>query len=249
MTPLTLEQTTTLKPWFLPERPGPLIGLHVIQTGNGRCFVDRWPEPNAVLIETAGNYTLLGNPQAVSPITIRPYLKGFIEASQAFFPLLKAIDPHLIIWPRVIYTQQQSTPPHINHHTIRRLKPSDTNHLQTFDPNSAWIYKTWGGPHGLARSGFAWGAFIDNQLASIACTFFLGEMYEEIGIVTAPKFRGNGLSTACAMALCHDIQTRGRVASWTTSPDNLASMRVAEKLGFVIQRYDQLYIVGVSLPE
>ena len=52
---LTPEQTATLKEWFIPDQPGPLVGLHVINTGNGTCHVDRWPNPRAILVNTAGN--------------------------------------------------------------------------------------------------------------------------------------------------------------------------------------------------
>jgi RimJ/RimL family protein N-acetyltransferase len=247
---LTLKQTAALKNWFLPERPGPLIGLHVIHTGHGTCLVDRWPAPRAVLVETAGNYTLLGEANALAPEDLRPHLRGFVETSEAFVPLLKAAFPDVKTWQRVIFEQQKAPDLIVaGDYSVRRLEPSDIPHLEGLDSESAWISKTWGGHHGLAASGFGWGAFVAGQLVSVACTFFLGERYEEIGVVTEPRFRGLGLSTACAGALCHDIRARGHQPSWTTSPDNLASMRVAQKLGFVVQRYDQLYVVGLPIPE
>lgn len=247
---LTPEQSATLKEWFLPERPGPLIGSHVIHTGNGACFVDRWPEPQAVLVETAGNYTLLGDPQTLTPADLQPYIKGFVETTKAFVLLLKAAFPDVQTWPRVIFAQPKTlTLAATGDYDIRRLASSDAHHLRGLTPESSWISKTWGGPNGLAASGFAWGAFVEGQLASVACTFFLGQTYEEIGVVTEPGFRGLGLSSACARALCHDIWKRDHRPSWTTSPDNAASMRVAEKLGFVVQRHDHLYVVGISIPE
>ncbi|NJP07496.1 MAG: hypothetical protein HC837_18655 [Chloroflexaceae bacterium] len=90
---LTPEQTATLKPWFLPEQPGPLIGSHIIHTGNGACFGDRWPAPRTILAETSGNYTLLGDPEAVTPAEIQHHIKGFVETSEAFLPLLQAHFP------------------------------------------------------------------------------------------------------------------------------------------------------------
>jgi hypothetical protein len=48
--------------------------------------------------------------------------------------------------------------------------------------------------------------------------------------------------------LCGDIAGRGHVASWTTSPDNIGSVRVAEKLGLVFQRNDVLYLTGIAIP-
>ena len=63
-----------------------------------------------------------------------------------------------------------------------------------------------------------------------------------------PEHRGAGLSAACAGGLRDDIRHRGRRPSWTTSPDNRASLRVAEKLGFKVQRHDRLYVIGASIP-
>jgi RimJ/RimL family protein N-acetyltransferase len=131
---------------------------------------------------------------------------------------------------------------------VRRLEASDARHLRELSSESAWISKLWNGPEGLASSGYGWCAFVDGELAAVACTAFLGETYEDIGVVTEPQFRGLGLSPACSLALCGDIRARGHQPSWTTSPDNLASMRVAEKLGFELQRRDVLYVVGIPIP-
>ena len=246
---LTPGQATTLKHWFLPERPGPLVGSHVIQTGNGVFLVDRWPDPRAALMETAGNYSLLGAVDAFTPSDLRN-VTGVVEASAAFEPLLKATFPDAIIWQRVILVQQDtSTQIPAGDHLVRRLEPSDIDHLRGLSSESAWISKTWGGPLGLASSRFGWGAFVDDQLVSVACTFFLGETYEDIGVVTEPGFRGTGLSPSCTIKLCDDIRTRGHQPSWSTSPDNLASLRVAKKLGFAVQRYDSLYVVGIPIPQ
>ena len=67
-------------------------------------------------------------------------------------------------------------------------------------------------------------------------------------MVTEAAYRGQGLSMACADALCQDIERRGRHASWSTSPDNRASIRVAEKLGFRFEREDRLYVIGLDIP-
>lgn len=251
---LTPEQTAILKPWFRPERPGPLIGSHVIHTGNGTCLVDRWPEPRVVLVETAGNYTLLGDAQAITPADVQPHIKGFVEASTTFEPLLRTAFPVVGVWQRVVYAQQAISPLYLaaatsNDYVVRRLGASDAQYLGRLSDEIAWISKTWGGPESLAASGFSWGAFVSEQLAAVACTFFLGETYEEIGVATEPPFRGFGLSTVCAWELCRDMRARGHQLSWTTSLDNQASIRVAEKLGCAVHHYDQLYVVGISTPE
>ncbi len=247
---LTPDQTATLRDWFLTDRPGPLVGLHVIHTGNGSCFVDRWPDPRAVLVETAENYALTGVPAALQPVDLQPWIAGFVDAPEPFVPLLRTTFADVRVWDRVMLDLQQAprfTPP--RDHLVRRLGPADTEHLSGMCAEVTWIGKTWGGPAGLARSGYAWGAFAAGRLVSVACSFFVGARYEDLGVVTEPEFRGLGLSVACAGALCGDILDRGHWPSWTTSPDNTASLRVAEKLGFVVRRRDYLYVAGRSIPE
>lgn len=249
MQSLTRDQTAQLRNWFLPEQPGSLVGSHVILTGNGRCAVNRWPDPQAVMVEVAGNYTLLGDAHGLSTADIRPQIKGFVECSDDFLPLLSAAFPDATVWPRVIFEQPASPQGRENGQAlIRRLAAPDAHHLQNLDPECGWITNMWSGPQGLASSGYAYGAFVAGKLAAVACTGFVGEEYEDIGVVTEPRFRGLGLSPACAAALCSDIRARGHKPSWQTSRDNLASIRVAEKLGFVVHRYSHLYVVGVSIP-
>ncbi|HET6317678.1 MAG TPA: GNAT family N-acetyltransferase [Chloroflexota bacterium] len=244
------ERSAALREWFVPDRPGPLVGLHVLHTGNGACFADRWPEPRALLVETADNFSVAGDPAALQPRDLQTRLAGFVDASDAFVPLLNAAFASIHAWDRVIF--EQAAPLAVapaSGQVLRRLGSADAHHLWAMSPGLRWINKTWGSPAGLASSGYAWGAFIDGRLRSVACTFFVGDRYEDVGVVTEPAFRGLSLSVACAAALCDDIHRRGRRPSWTTSPDNTASIRVAEKLGFDFQRHDLLYVVRMPIPE
>jgi RimJ/RimL family protein N-acetyltransferase len=221
----------------------------MITMGNGTVWADRWPEPRALLVESAGNYALVGQPEAISSAALAPLVVGFVDAAAPFAPLVHETFPDLRIWDRVVYVldhHQPGMPPH--NALIRRLHAGDTEHVAQLSPDLAWIAKTWGGPAGLAGSGYAWGAFLQNQLAAVACSFFIGSRFEEVGVVTEAAYRGQGLSVACAAALCQDIERRGKQASWSTSPDNRASIRVAEKLGFRFARDDRLYVCGIEIP-
>jgi RimJ/RimL family protein N-acetyltransferase len=66
--------------------------------------------------------------------------------------------------------------------------------------------------------------------------------------VTEAAQRGRGLASARAGALCEDILARGHIPTWTTSPDNAASLRVAERLGFRPVRDDVLRVIGRPIP-
>ena len=243
-------QTATLRDWFVPDRPSLMVGMHIIRTGNGACFVDRWPNPRAILADVSGNYSLVGDPEVLQPDDLKGRITGFVDAPARFVPLLKETFARFTVWDRVIFELQGSPPiSRPGGYRVRRLVATDTPHLRGLSPELTWIWKTWAGPPGLASSGYAWGVFARDHLVSVACSFFLGDRHEDVGVVTEPSFRRLGLSVACAGPLCQDIQDRGCQPSWSTSPDNTASLRVAEKLGFSILRRGRLYVIGVSILE
>ena len=252
LVPLGREQLATVRHLLPPERPGPMIAQHLLATGNGSCLADRWPAPRALLVETGGNWTLAGDPAALDPAALAGRVAGFVEAPAGFEPLLRAAVRELHEWPRMIFTLEvpgDPPPGRPGADQVRRLGPGDAGSLAGLGSETDWIASTWGGPEGLAASGTGWGAFSARRLVAVSCPFFVGAAYEDLGVATEPGFRGLGLSTACAAAVCQDVRGRGRVPSWTTSPDNTASLRVAAKLGFRLQRHDRLLAADVPIPE
>ena len=250
--PITRARLATVRHWFQPERPGPLVAQHVLATGNGTCLADRWPDPRALVVQTGGNYTFAGDLGALDPGDLRDHVAGFVEAPAPFMPLLRAAFGEVAEWRRVILTPEGPDgplPAPGGGHLVRRLDAGDGEPLSALGPETAWIANTWGGPAGLAASGMGWGAFAGPRLVAVACPFFVGEAHEDLGVATEPGFRGLGLSTACAGEVARDVRRRGRVPTWTTSPDNTASLRVAAKLGFRLRRRDVLQVVGVPVPQ
>ena len=234
--------------WFEPERPGPLNHQHAVHTGRGRCRVDRWPDPRVVLVETAGNYALRGDPQRLAPGQLDD-VAGFVEAPPEWLPVLRAADPGVAVWPRLMAVLPRTTPlPDPCGDEVRRLGPGDVAALVGYDPDGTWIWSTWGGPQELAAARVAHGAFVAGRLVSIAVPFYVGARHADLGVVTDPGFRGRGLSTRCAAAVAADARARDLVPTWTTSPDNTASRAVAARLGFAPHRTDVLYAVRVPIP-
>lgn len=248
MFPVSLAQAAELRSQFLPDQPVPLVGLHVLNTGHGTCYVDRWPAPRAILVESGRNYALAGDPSALAPGDVQARIEvGYVDTPARFDALLQAAFPSLTTWARVVLDLSvHLTPVEVPAASaiIRSLGPDDTHALAHLPPSLAWIASTWDGPAGLAESGYAWGAFANAELVAVANSFFVGDRYEDIGVVTDLAHRGHGLSTACAAALCADIHRRGHEPTWTTATDNHASLRVAAKLGFAVQRYDRLLVIG-----
>jgi len=236
-----------LRPWFEPERPGPLVWSHIVRTGHGRCLVDRWPNPRTVLAEVGGNISLRGDPEHLSdpdePIV------GFVDAPESFLAVLRDLDPDLHIWDRLVFELpgviQRPPQPAA---AVRRLIAADTDALAELAEDSLWIAKTLDGHTGLASSELGWGAFDEGRLVSVAVPFYLGEHHEDLGVVTEQAFRRRGLSTACAAAVVTDTLARGRHATWATTPDNHGSLGVAARLGFRLVREDVLYLVRIPVP-
>lgn len=237
-----------LRPWFSPERPGPMVFEHVVRSGVGRCRVDRWPDPRAVLAELpGGNHALRGDPSALPPGRLGG-LAGLVEAPPEWLPALRGTDPATSAWDRMIAALPPTVPVPAPRAAVRLLTPVDAPALAALPAESAWIHSTWGGAAGLLAARVAHGVVEDGRVVALAVPFYVGVQHEDIGVVTVPEHRRRGLSAACAAALVADIRARGRVPSWTTSPDNAGSLAVAARLGFVPSRRDVLYVVRASVP-
>ena len=247
MIPITRAQLEMLRGWFVPEEPGPAIGPHVLYSGCGWAWVDRWPAPRALVVESPDHIRLYGEPTGLEPHKLAAVAVGLISAPPAFERVLTAAVPRLERWPRTVYVlpeearlgETQAPHPVV---LLRRLTAADGWDVETLSPESVWISKSWGGGVELARGGYGWGAWVDGALAAVACTFARGEQYEDVGVVTEPDYAGRGLGRACAGALCADIRARGRIPTWTTSPANRASVAAARALGFAHHHDDVHYV-------
>jgi len=67
-----------------PERPGPLVAEHVLETGNGALLVDDPRAPRLLLAMSGGNRALPGEPDPAALRTAAPRLAGLIDADPAF---------------------------------------------------------------------------------------------------------------------------------------------------------------------
>jgi len=76
-------------------------------------------------------------------------------------------------------------------------------------------------------------AMVENEPASIAFSAYLHGSDLEIGIETAEKHRGSGLAFAACVALIRYCIEKGMTPIWSCKLDNTASMKLAQRLGFV----------------
>ena len=114
---------------------------------------------------------------------------------------------------------------------VRRLTPAD---LALLEAAPLELHSGGFGSHAaLLREGIAAGALVDGRLVAIARTSARTGQRGDIGVNTLEGWRGQGLATAAAALVAQGLQAAGQVPVWSAGGHNQASLRVAEKLGFV----------------
>jgi GNAT superfamily N-acetyltransferase len=240
------DQREDVRPLFLPDRPGPQTALHAIQTGLGQVWVDRQPETRVAVALAGQDLQIAGDPAALGAGDLRAVgiPEMTVDAPAAFVPALESAFPGVWRWPRVIAALDAGEVRDPEGVEIRRLGWNDARAVGRLSDEIAWISGTWDGPEGLGGSGMAFGAFAGPGLVSVAVSFTLGERWDDIGVVTEEAWRRRGINAACVARVIDDITARGRIPSWSTSPDNAGSLGVAARFGARKHRDDVLYMVG-----
>ncbi|WP_420645116.1 GNAT family N-acetyltransferase [Candidatus Leptofilum sp.] len=129
----------------------------------------------------------------------------------------------------VYHTLTQPPPAHLLiHPVVRLLTKEDWPQLLAAPPELRGP-----NPAQLLHKTAAAGATLHNQLVAIAQNYALTEGHGDIGVYTLPKWRGRGLAAAAAAHVVEWLQRNGRIPVWSCGAHNQASLRVAEKLGFV----------------
>lgn len=84
----------------------------------------------------------------------------------------------------------------------------------------------------------------DGEIVASASSFLSLDGEVELDVSTAEEYRGMGLATACAVAMLRDCAARGITVHWDAQ--NAASRRLAEKLGFAVDRVYPVYWVDAE---
>ena len=114
---------------------------------------------------------------------------------------------------------------------VRLLDLGDSDLLASFESDPSRLgLKTF---EDLLKMGIAAGAVVDSQWVALAHTNAVTAHFGDIGVVTNAAWRGKGFASASACIVASRIQELGRTPVWSAGEDNVASLRVATKLGFV----------------
>jgi GNAT superfamily N-acetyltransferase len=239
MKPLDAQQCSLLAA-LLPDTPQTVISRAHLLWGTARAYAVGLTE---VGFETAvvedpgcpGEPMIFGhNPQQIA--NLMPRIPNWFcinvasEIAAELAPLLATRMETSMRQQGDVYHILTQPPPAtlLDRSDIRLLTPNDLPLLEAAPPELRGS-----NPEHLLHQTAAAGAIVNNQLVAIAQNYALTEGYGDIGVFTLPAWRGRGLAAAAAALVARWLQENGRIPVWSCGEHNQASLRVAEKLGFV----------------
>jgi hypothetical protein len=126
---------------------------------------------------------------------------------------------------------------------VRQLDLSDLDLLGSMP--GATETSGFGSLRELLEEGFVACAIVSDQIVSMAHTYARTTHHADIGVHTLERWRGQGFATAAASIVVRCVQDAGQTPVWSTGEDNWASLRVAQKLGFV-ESSRRTYVIPIT---
>ena len=93
-----------------------------------------------------------------------------------------------------------------------------------------------------ARHGPVWSAWVDGEPVSFAYAPWRSAKWFDVSVDTLSGARQLGLATVVSAAMIRDERTRGREPVWGADEGNVASLRLAKRLGF--EPVDELWVAA-----
>jgi GNAT superfamily N-acetyltransferase len=110
----------------------------------------------------------------------------------------------------------------------------------------SWMQANWGSIDAFMDRGFGFGTIHNRAVVSWSLADCVSGTECEIGIRTRQTYRRRGLATLTAAANVDHALSHGFArVGWHTNEENIASVRVAEKVGFIESRDYLWHVVDV----
>ena len=108
----------------------------------------------------------------------------------------------------------------------------ESAHLGNARDVAGWVRSFWDSYRDFVERGFGFCLVEGGTIASWCLSVFASGMHFELGLATAPDYRGRGYATLTAAACAEHCVEHGLTPHWHCWEDNAPSIRVAEKVGF-----------------
>ena len=225
---------------LLPDSPQTVISRAHLQSGTARAYALGLTGDGfeTAVIEDPGcpGEPMIFGDNAAQIAALLPHIPDWFcvnvmpAMAEKLAPLLSQKMASKLRQLEDVYHILQQSPPAelLAQAQVRLLTPDDLPLLQAAPPELRGY-----DPEKLVYKTAAAGAIIDNQLVAIAQNYALTEGYGDIGVFTLPEWRGRGFAAAATAQVARWLQGNGRIPVWSCGAHNQASLRVAEKVGFV----------------
>ena len=223
----------------LGDIPETVIAVHQLRRGLARAYVAGSPthyvgalvqaiddpgEPMGFGADAAALWELLQAAQGWFCVEVTR------ECARALGPLVeRGLGRGVHYYDDIYYTLTRPAAP-VAHPSVRLLTPDDLDLLDAM-PREAHP-GGFGSTSALLAQGITAAAIVGGRAVATAHTSARTASHADIGVATQPEWRGHGFATAAAALVAHEVQQAGQTPVWSTGEDNVASQRVAQKVGF-----------------
>jgi RimJ/RimL family protein N-acetyltransferase len=238
----------------LGDTPLTTLTLQVLRTGACRVYLDGEPSrPKGVIVQAdamSEEPTGYGSdPEILWALLQQASGWTCVDVDYDCAPPLGAMIERAtgasVRYLEDIYFVLDRPAPSYRHPAVRVLTAADLPLLEAAPPE---LHSSlWGSARTLMSEGTVACAIVDGEIVATALCSGRSERYADVGVYTRQEYRGLGLSTAAAALVAGQVQARGLIPTWSTGGHNTASLRVAQKLGFVEVARRQ-YVILVTAP-
>ncbi len=221
---------------FIGERADAVLSLAALRSGHGRVWFEGDAlNPAAVLVESAlvpgepqgfgqcgALLELLSVADAWTCVEVPPTLADDIsgEFDQRWGLARSVAD----------VVHELTTPAQLlAHPLVRRVSAAEAETLDVASPD---VLPDRALVVAAATVGRVFAAVVGEQIVGHGSSMAASSSFADVGVHVAEPFRGQGIAAAAASLACRAVQEAGLTPVWGAGSDNVASIRVAEKIGF-----------------
>jgi len=225
---------------------------------NGRIFVDNLLNPRGALLWNCVEEILLeGAPydakfnQALAEVITKQIIpaasgRNIPMLSLHYFPdawektientILKYLHPEKayrnLYWFRTLLIDWRKNLP--KKFTMQRIDTQllDQSQLKNYQDMCGWIDSFWHSRDDFLDKGVGYCLMEGDTIVSWCVSVYVGAQNYELGLATVPPYRNRGFATLTSAACVEYCVERRIVPHWHCFKTNLASIAVAEKVGF-----------------
>ena len=223
----------------LGDTPEAVISIHKLRRGLCDAYVVGEPSnfDGAVL----QSHELPGEPTAFGddPVALWRLLRGMrgwtcvnvpATCAPALGELIEGETGEPVRYYGDVYHTLTRPAARLEDEAVRRLEISDLTLLRTASPRVRVL--GFGSVGDLLQDGFVAGAVVSGELVALSFTSAVTKSHTDIAVATLEGCKNRGFATAAAFLVTRLVRESGRTPVWSAGEDNVASLRVARKLGF-----------------